>query len=1035
MGIQADFLGGGQGRQVQENYLTFDEGGEVTFSEKSIIPREERQKVKDFLSANPSKLYNIFDEKGRLVKSTSGRNVYPDILKFSLAGSYSIAPARGQAADVSYLDLGVGNIVAIPKGVYGPPTKQQGAITPRLVKGKEVQGPPDLRGPQKTPYQVITGQFARPVKNLYMTGKTLVTGVPQPTTPTQLERAIETGSAILQPAARDLLAPGGKVLGVPGLVRQPTQEERAQVTKAGPNFLTQATTELKTNPQEFIVPLAGEAALWVAAPVGGGRLVGIVAKEALKNKVVAQAIVDFRGIFAPKQIGQLTIKEKIPVVKTIPKEDIVTTYHGTDLFAAKNILKVGLERDRIPSKIDTTVFVSGSKKYAEGFAKYPEGATIKNPAAKGEQVVLKIESMKNPNTLSQFVKTTIGKEKEILIEKKDIIKITVASGPKSLKGKSWTPTGTSLSKDIAGKGLVRTPIDVQYVGGNVVRVEAQIEKQKVLALYNIKTKKFGVLSSREVGEVSPSYRLRGSLSDPTQKISLQTSQQEKFGVTQIDKDLFATSGKVRKDLIKAISADSDVVTQIGTFKIYTLQQARQNPRLFGRYVFGGEAAPVKPKADIGLLESIGFRTGGTSIGKEIPTKGIVKTGLDIVEVEAKKPRQFIGPGKPTAKIIPTAKFVSEKRDVFGNVFKPFKERTINLESKVYGPGNIVRSSFEKFRKKLPTSSFVTDVQKNIRIQDPFSKVGKQGSGGFSDIKVTKPSPPSKPETKVKQILTTTKEQRDIVQKEELDILFQKPRFTEAYGLGGGVSGSLLLASTSTERYPRDIYGNRMVESPNEKIFSNLDSNKLNISPEKSLRSKLTPGTISDIIPKRTTGEKLKTNVIPLQTQKPSYSINPSLIPKVSIITIPITGTITTPKTTPVQIPKTTPDLVPKIPTPVPEKIIPPIIPIFGLPPGPRGGRDFDSPSPPLGSNLDWRGNVPEFDIVGIYGKRKETTYTIGKVPGLKRKDKRVVAKPIKGFGSSNIQSLNITNKTNSFSGKGKSKANIFRGVSAKKFRF
>ena len=120
--------------------------------------------------------------------------------------------------------------------------------------------------------------------------------------------------------------------------------------------------------------------------------------------------------------------------------------------------------------------------------------------------------------------------------------------------------------------------------------------------------------------------------------------------------------------------------------------------------------------------------------------------------------------------------------------------------------------------------------------------------------------------------------------------------------------------------------------------------------------------------------------------------------------------------------------------PKPPELLPPKIPIFGLPPG-GGGRDFDSPSPPLGSNLDWRGNVPEFDIVGIYGKRKETTYTVGKVPGLKRKDRTRVAKPIKGFGSSNIQSLNITNKNNSFSGKGKSKTNIFRGVSAKKFRF
>jgi len=307
-----------------------------------------------------------------------------------------------------------------------------------------------------------------------------------------------------------------------------------------------------------------------------------------------------------------------------------------------------------------------------------------------------------------------------------------------------------------------------------------------------------------------------------------------------------------------------------------------------------------------------------------------------------------------------------------------------------------------------------------------SKLGfnkKTGRGKFESGKTILTEPQSKT---VSDIYVTSAKQK----KPEMDILFQRSRFSSQYGVS---STGLISAQTEEPQRPygkvlvpagnklkeggvQDIINVRLIRgSENKEKLGFTDSIKLTVIPNYKLSLALNEGL------------KITDDVVTIQRQNPKIEIVEGFKLRDDLtykqghgLKLDLTEKL-----------KFGDGFTPEVPTEpiIPE--IPPKIPIFGLPPGPRSSRDFDSPSPPLGSNLDWRGNVPEFDIVGIYGKRKETTYTIGKVPGLKKKDKFVRSKPIRGFGSS----LNITTKTNSFSGKGKSKTNIWRGVKAKKFKF
>src|SRR3972149_10030024 len=96
-------------RQTSSSQYAYDEGGEVTYREKKYFTRESRQEVKDFLKQNPAESYKIYDTQGKLLKETSGRYAYPDILKFSLAGAVSVSPYSKQDPNKQYVALGAGN--------------------------------------------------------------------------------------------------------------------------------------------------------------------------------------------------------------------------------------------------------------------------------------------------------------------------------------------------------------------------------------------------------------------------------------------------------------------------------------------------------------------------------------------------------------------------------------------------------------------------------------------------------------------------------------------------------------------------------------------------------------------------------------------------------------------------------------------------------------------------------------------------------------------------------------------------------------
>lgn len=522
-----------------------------------------------------------------------------------------------------------------------------------------------------------------------------------------------------------------------------------------------------------------------------------------------------------------------------------------------------------------------------------------------------LEVMKQNKILSQAAKDFRG-----VISPKDlgIIKVTekISASP-----------ATGLAKTIGGEGLLKTKVSVRFVGGNLVRVESTSIKQGKSIFYDVAQKKaFVVEGVKPESKLPDAFNLRGSLADVTKQ---QTAQQIKFGLTQESKDLFKTVGKANEDLIKAIKSEAGI-THVGNVKTFSLEQVKQDPRAFGRYLFGNDESPRAAITNRGLLETKG-PSGSTSI-------------------KVNRVKDFIDK----------------------DIFKPYNLGKIKI-------GN------ELFVKRNPTNTFVTAIQKNIRFQDPFSRLQQRANDRITKSFARDKNPFDRFENKKSsgnQILTKTKEQRDTLskivsqEKQGMDILFSKPRFTEGAGVGGvfGITHQIGIENPNTNT--RGIRDKELgLKSNNRGLTNRIETSvrrersifdiKRGVIP--SITNKNNQGIITSITPKQNN----RLGVIPSTSFEIFQKQNPIITPK---ITPQITQIIRqrTPTT------QTTITKQPEIFQPPEEKIIIERIPgIFGWGDGPRrsgngGGRSEGK------SRFNWVGNVPQEQVEGIFGRQSEISY-------------------------------------------------------------
>ena len=535
----------------------------------------------------------------------------------------------------------------------------------------------------------------------------------------------------------------------------------------------------------------------------------------------------------------------------------------------------------------------------------------------------------------------VAKQNKYLVQvAKDFREVLAPKGLGLAKLKEKIPASpaTGLSKAIGGETLIPSRVSIKSLGGDIVRLESESIQQGKAIFYDVKLKKaFAVegITEKNISEIPDAFKIRGSLADD---VKLQTKQQKYYDITQIEKDLFATAGKSSPRLIKAFESES--IARIGSVKTFSLEQIKKQPKEFGRYFFGREPEPTKPLSYFGLAETRGYLTGGTKIKS------------------------------------------SKLRNIFDiDVFKPFKESKVKLTTRIKSSEGSwsdyifgIRKT-EKFTKKLPTSSYVTDVQKNIRFVDPFSKSGRS----FFGTKINKAMLGATDEgfgkyptgKKSKTILTQTKAERDLFtktlkeEKSDMDILFKGPRFENYYGPGasGLAAGGRLQYDYSSEfENPNIPPSLRMVESPQavryENEFDLYSKKSVKIKKDK-YRDEYGFLPISDITPKETTRKdttsKLITDVIPKYT--------PYVVPTISLKIIPKTTPLITPKTTPKLVPDLTQELVPELVPDFPIFRPPPPEEVFGKP----GGFPFNVPRLYLGSYGfdDAKGTKKIYNAYGI----------------------------------------------------------------------
>lgn len=620
--------------------------------------------------------------------------------------------------------------------------------------------------------------------------------------------------------------------------------------------------------------------------------------------------------------------------------------------AAIELFGIGKATSEEKTRVTTAIpnFFSQTEKQFRGNPKgviFPlAGEVLLNVATYGAFKIggIALEVVKGNKILTQAAKDFRG-----VISPKDlgIMKVTekISSSP-----------AIGLAKTIGGEGLINSKVSVRYVGGNLVRVDAQTIKQNKAIFYDVKQKTaFVVEGVNPESKLPDAFNLKGALADVTKQ---QVAQQKKFGLTQENKDLFKTVGKANEDLIKAIKTESGLA-HVGNVQTFSLEQIHQDKRLFGRFLFGKENPPVAAKTYTGLLESKG-PTGSTSIP--------VNRVKDFIDKD---------------------------------VFKPFKEGSLKI-------GN------EKFIKRNPTNTFVTSIQKNIRFQDPFTRLQKirgisnrpaRQNYGISN----RPSHQNYGKS-LSPILTKSKEQRDTLvkivtqEKKNMDILFQGPRFKEATAGIIGITG--ITHEVGLENHNRPA--NLKIVNPNELKINTYGISTRKISTEKNVfatRDKVIPGIIQKPAQNLITGITPKQDQLVLTKLKTSLEITPKQTPLIT----PRQGQRTTPRTTTKtpQITTTITDLF-NPPRPITQKLEEPLREdIFGALPGSRfrgggGGRTESK------AEFNWTGNVPETQIEGVFN-RPEIVW-------------RNASQKVKSINGKNIRKG--LGRGLSMSGHGKSKVNI-----------
>lgn len=940
----------------------------TTPSKKKIVEREERQKLKDFLGQNKGAIFNIY-ESGKVIKQTSGRMAYPDILKETLSGKQiSYGKAQGQAADLKGVVFPTG-VLYFKGKEYGPPTKPEGfGIT-------EKQGP---SMPAQTPsvFSKSASQAAAPVSNIYSTVKQIaipqglkvplggeaafVLNPPKEYKYDPTDELIKTISEKYTPSARDVLNPLA-----PSLVKPATLEEREKAKSATKNFLSTTSSKFKSDPLGVALPVAANIGISLL-PIGGLNWIAKGAKTAAQQKWIRVAIKDTKGIFA---------KSEQP------------------LFVTQKIA----------------------------------------PGTKPESLSLLTSQQR-----SILERTTTKKEK----------------GPVNISGevRDIPPEIKSLSKSIGGTAVRPVQVEVTFAGQTskgepIVRMEALgVDTQNKFVFYNPKSKEFIPYEVWTKGTKPKSIGVLGSLSDPSQKKSLQASQQEFFGLTQSGKETFVSApkaspsskqlkhlakkgldisgqtGAVKSSLFDLAEKGGGVAEKIGLSQTFSLATAKKSPRAFGEFLFAGGQQPAKAKTSIGFLESQSTKFGGTSL-------------------KGSKFKDFIS----------------------GDIFKPFKKGTEgslkfterSIEKKLFEIPHKERfTTFEK--TPIPKSSFAFELQKinplsfakssiNYGVLKDATKRGVPAARGAKEgPDIWKGQYPSgKPQELVTpKIKPETKTSRDISIKalESKEILFTNPRFPGVYG-GLGALGSVGVKQLGTSEYSepnrQQDLPYRMIDPPQSNLF---------IGPQTKIKDNIL--SIKDVTPSLKIDNKLDFGVTPRFTNKTSPLITPKVGSKITtnIITIPGQKITQTPKQgfrltsktsqifdqTPIQ--KT----VPTTPPPPPPEPIIPIEPGFFF--GPQSGRGGSAGFELLGETKDFVGNVPQGDITGIFGKKKEITYrstgfTIKSLTkGKKGKKGKKESNPF-GSSKSNISLFAGSSKKDNSNGNpfgsSKSNLNLFGGSKGK----
>lgn len=568
----------------------------------------------------------------------------------------------------------------------------------------------------------------------------------KPRTDTILDKAIEAGYVYIKPVAKDALSNLG--------LTEPANKRNKREAAAAFDAFTQWATE---NPKQAIITAQGEI-IFGAATLGVGKVAQSVYNVAKATKGL-NVVADFvKKIQMPRINVKLTPPD-LPVIINKPTKKIFNLddydlrYHGTSKANAESILKEGPKQD-IP------FWMTKDQSRAEQFG----------------DTVLRVYTKKG-NAKPEIIKG-LGK--------------TYESSPQFAD-----PLIKVVGYDVGGEGLVKTGVKVRALGSELFELESSNPKASKFVLYSTKTNQLIVIEKNKVISTPQKFRLRTNPED------ILLEEEKKFNLVQNAPGIFETAGKPSAEFSKALKSQS--LDEFGRIRSFNVKDVDKNPKEFGRFLFGEGSAssipPAKPIVDIGLAETKSFGAIASSISKKAPTAA--------GKVSEPGGREFIQtkPGESFVKIIKPSKV--EYDDIIpkgrAEVFKPFKETKtkITTEKPDTGAGTYSISKFvtEIFKSKRPTSTFVTDIQKNIRFQDPFSKVGAKIKGKkLRNFKDDIPTPsetllPGKPGAQL-----TAKQTREAIKKDFIkDVSLQESKSDLS-----GVLPGFAYASKGVQQYSEVI---------------------------------------------------------------------------------------------------------------------------------------------------------------------------------------------------------------------------------------